>query len=260
MTESKTPLAHSGRIVLITGANKGIGRETARQLGRLGMTVLAGARDEERGRRAVAQLRGEGADVRFVQLDVTEDRSVMQAAEWIDKEFGRLDVLINNAGMTVDEERPSKERLSSDINPLDTTAEHVRRTYEVNVFGVVRVTRAMLPLLRQAKSARIVNLSSPLASLTFRANPEHPIAKVGLLAYNSSKAAVSAITLQYANALRGAGILVNAANPGFVATDLNTHSGHGTVEQGASAVVRLATLADDGPSGAFLGEDGPVPW
>jgi NAD(P)-dependent dehydrogenase (short-subunit alcohol dehydrogenase family) len=258
--QSTGPTRHNGIVALVTGANKGLGREIARRLGRLGMTVLASARDEVRGEGSAKQLRDEGIDVRFLQLDVTDDRSVQRAAERIGEEFGRLDVLVNNAGITVDEERPSRQRPSTAVRPSDITADQARRTYEVNVFGAVAVTDAMLPLLRRSPAARVVNMSSPLGSLTLRADPEHLVAKVGLLAYNSSKAALNAITLQYANELRGTGILVNAANPGFVATDLNTHTGQRTVAEGATIVVQLATLPDDGPTGIFLGDDGPVPW
>jgi NAD(P)-dependent dehydrogenase (short-subunit alcohol dehydrogenase family) len=258
---SETPdRPHAGKIALVTGANKGLGREIARRLGALGMTVYASARDEMRGRQAVEVLRRDGADIRFVQLDVTDEPSIRRAAEHIGQEAGRLDVLVNNAGIVADAERPSKERPSSDIHATDTTAEHMRQTYAVNVFGVVTVTQAMLPLLRRTPAARVVNMSSPLGSLTLHADPASRVAQAGLLAYCSSKAALNLITLQYANALRGTGILVNAANPGLVATDLNTFSGPRSVEQGATAAVHLATLPADGPTGVFLGDEGPVPW
>jgi NAD(P)-dependent dehydrogenase (short-subunit alcohol dehydrogenase family) len=214
------------------------------------MTVLAGARDPERGRRAVAALRAEGADVRLLELDVTDAASVQAAAKRVDEELGRLDVLVNNAGVWVDGWR----------EPAETTVQALRDTYEVNVFGVVAVTNAMLPLLRQSPAARVVNLSSPLGSLALHADPASQVAGVRLLAYNSSKAALNAITLMYANQLRGTGILVNAVNPGYVATDLNQHQGTLTVQQGAIVPVQAATLAGDGPTGAFLGADGPLPW
>ncbi|MPZ56756.1 MAG: SDR family NAD(P)-dependent oxidoreductase [Rhizobiales bacterium] len=251
---------HAGKVALVTGANKGLGREIARRLGGLGMTVYLGARDEQRGRQAADALRQSGADTQFLQLDVTDQHSVRRAAERIGQEAGRLDVLVNNAGIAVDAERPSKQRPSSDIRATDTTAEHMRWTYDVNVFGVVAVMQAMLPLLRRAPAARVVNMSSPLGSLTLHADSASRVSQAGLLAYCSSKAALNLITLQYANALRGTGILVNAANPGLVATDLNTFSGPRTVEQGATAAVHLATLPAGGPTGVFLGDDGPVPW
>ena len=260
MNESTKRTAQTGKVGLVTGANKGLGREIARRLAGLGMTVYAGARDEGRGQRTATELGQAGGDVHFLHLDVTDDASVTRAAARIGEEFGRLDVLVNNAGITVDVERPAPDRPSSSFRPSDVTADQVRRTYDVNVFGAVAVTHAMLPLLRRSPAARIVNMSSPLGSLGLRADPAHLVAKVGLLAYGSSKAALNSITLHYANELRGTGILVNAANPGFVATDLNTHTGNRTVEEGATIVIELATLAEGGPSGAFLGDDGPVPW
>lgn len=246
---------HEGKIALVTGANKGIGREIARRLAGLGMTVFASARDEKRGKQAAAELQKEGGDIRFLQLDVTDEASVKQAAEQIDTAFQRLDVLVNNAGIITERERPPTNALASEV-----TVDEMRRTYEVNVFGVVAVTRAMLPLLRRSPAARIVNMSSPLGSLSWRASRDNPAPQPGLLAYNSSKAAQNAVTLHYANELRGAGILVNAANPGKVGTDLNRHTGERTVEQGANIAMHLATLGAYGPTGAFLGEDGPVAW
>jgi NAD(P)-dependent dehydrogenase (short-subunit alcohol dehydrogenase family) len=213
------------------------------------------------GRRAADGLQDEGLDARFLHLDVTDEKTIQQAVVHMAEEFGRLDVLVNNAGITVEEERPRPDRPSTAVRPSDITADHMRSTYEVNVFGVVAVTHAMLPLLRRSNAARIVNMSSPLGSLTLRANPQHLVARVGLLAYNSSKAALNAITLQYANELRGTGILVNAANPGFVATDLNSHMGERSVSDGARIAVHLATLPEgDQCTGAFLGDEGPVPW
>jgi NAD(P)-dependent dehydrogenase (short-subunit alcohol dehydrogenase family) len=259
--ETETPRATPAeRVALVTGANKGLGREIARQLARRGMIVLASARNDERGRRSADELRAEGIDVRFLVLDVTDPQSVQLAAERIDAEFGRLDVLVNNAGITCERERPSRDRSSTSVQPSTITVADVRTTYDVNVFGVVAVTHAMLPLLRRASGARVVNMSSPLGSLTLRADRESIISKVGLLAYSSSKAALNVITMMYANELREHGILVNAANPGFVATDLNTHTGTRSAEQGAAIAVHLATLDRDGPTGAFLGDDGAVPW
>lgn len=241
------------KIALVTGANKGIGKETAKRLAALGMTVLVSARNAERGNEAVKELKADGADVSFLQLDVTDEASVKAAAASIEKEFGRLDVLVNNAGVAGQEGYPPGK-------PSEIGADQMRKTYETNVFGVVAVMHAMVPLLKLSGAGRIVNLSSPLASLTFHADPEHPIAQMSLLAYNSSKSALNAITLHYANELRGTGILVNAANPGYVATDLNNHAGHKTVEEGATIVVELATLGEGGPTGTFKGDDGVVPW
>jgi NAD(P)-dependent dehydrogenase (short-subunit alcohol dehydrogenase family) len=238
---------------LITGANKGLGRETARRLAAAGMTVLAGARDAGRGQAAAAELAAEGADVRFLELDVTDANSVKRAAAWIEETFGRLDVLVNNAGISVENRAPVTE----------VSAEQMRRTYETNVFGVVTVTNTLLPLLRRAKSARIVNVSSMLGSLTMAADPQGPFSAwpgAFLLAYNSSKTALNALTVMWASALRADGIKVNSADPGWVATDLNHNSGNSTVEQGAAIIVNLATLAADGPTGTFQAARGIRPW
>src|SRR5690606_3139642 len=249
----------SNKVALVTGSNKGIGREIARGLGRLGMAVYASARDEERGRQTAEELRNEGIDVRFLQLDVTDEESIRRAADEIDRSFGRLDVLVHNAGITVADERPTRTRPSNTIEATSATADHLRQVFEVNTFGTVAVTRAMLPLLRRSDGARVVNMSSPLGSLTLHSDLSHPVSQVGLLAYSSSKAALNMITIMYANALRDTGIKVNAANPGRVATALNDFSGERTPEQGAAIAIRLATLGDDGPPGGSLGAAEPGP-
>lgn len=243
----------SQHIALVTGANKGLGRETARRLAAAGLTVLASARDAERGEAAAAELAADGADVRFLPMDVTDADSVTRAAAWIEETFGRLDVLVNNAGISVENRAPVTE----------VTADQMRRTYETNVFGVVTVTNTLLPLLRRAEGARIVNVSSMLGSLSMAADPEGPFSGwpgAFLLAYNSSKAALNALTVTWASVLREEGIMVNSADPGYVATDLNHHSGNSTVEQGAEIIVALATLAGDGPTGTFQAAAGAQPW
>jgi NAD(P)-dependent dehydrogenase (short-subunit alcohol dehydrogenase family) len=243
----------SQQIALITGANKGLGRETARRLAAAGMTVLAGARDAGRGHAAAAELAADGADVRFLQLDVTDADSVKSAAAWIEETFGHLDVLVNNAGISVENRAPVTE----------VSACQMRRTYETNVFGVVTVTNTLLPLLRRAGGARIVNVSSMLGSLSMAADPQGPFSAwpgALLLAYNSSKTALNALTVLWAGALREEGIKVNSADPGYVATDLNHHSGNSTVEQGAQIIVTLATLAGDGPTGTFQAAASTRPW
>jgi NAD(P)-dependent dehydrogenase (short-subunit alcohol dehydrogenase family) len=229
-------------IALITGANKGIGRETARQFGARGFTVLAGARDEDRGLEAERELRAEGAEVRFVRLDVTDDASVRQAAELIERDYGRLDVLVNNAG------------IARGSLPSQTDLDAMREVYEVNVFGAIRVTNAMLPLLRRAPAARIVNVSSEVGSISAMTDPDSPLAHMPAgLAYPSSKSALNMITAMYAKELRDTPIKVNAANPGYTKTDLNRHSGFRSVAEGAEASVHLATLPADGPSGLLWG-------
>jgi NAD(P)-dependent dehydrogenase (short-subunit alcohol dehydrogenase family) len=238
-----------GKVALVTGANKGIGLEIARQLGQRGCTVLIGARDEQRGQEAAQKLQSEGLAARFVRLDVTDQNAIDAAAQKIADAFDKLDILVNNAAIGLDRTPPSQ--LDMDI---------LRRTYDTNVFGVFAVTKAMLPLLKKSEAGRIVNMSSGLGSLTQASDPDGPFRSVNLLAYNSSKTAVNALTVQFATELLGTSIKVNAADPGYVATDLNEHRGYRTVEQGATAPVRLATLPADGPSGGYFNEDGIVPW
>jgi NAD(P)-dependent dehydrogenase (short-subunit alcohol dehydrogenase family) len=237
------------RIAVVTGANKGIGLEIARQLGREGVTVFLGARDEARGRAAAEKLRAEGLDARALRLDVTDDASASAAAAEVERQAGHLDILVNNAGIAIDGAPPSK--VSIDV---------VRRTYETNVFGVVRTTQAFLPLLRKSSAGRIVNMSSGLGSLAQNSDPSWDYASVKLLAYNSSKTAVNMITVQFAHELRNTPIKVNAADPGYVATDMNRNQGIRSVEQGAATPVRLALLPDDGPTGGYFNDDGALPW
>jgi NAD(P)-dependent dehydrogenase (short-subunit alcohol dehydrogenase family) len=237
------------RVAVVTGANKGIGLEIARQLAREGITVFLGARDETRGRAAAEKLRAEGLAARPLRLDVTDDRSVAEAASRVEKDAGRLDILVNNAAIAIDDGPPS--RISGEL---------LRRTYETNVFGVVRVTQAFLPLLRRSDAGRIVNLSSGLGSLALNSDPSWTFTSVKYLAYNTSKTAVNAITVQFAHELRDTPIKVNAADPGYVATDMNRHQGLRSVEQGAATPVRLATLPADGPTGGYFNDEGPVPW
>ena len=237
------------RVAVVTGANKGIGLEIARQLARNQVRVFIGARDEARGREAAEKLRAEGLDARPLRLDVTDEASVTAAAASLERDPGRLDILVNNAGIAIDDKPPS--RVSVDV---------MKRTYETNVFGLVRVTQALLPLLRRSDAGRIVNLSSGLGSLTRNSDPKWDFANVKFLAYNSSKTAVNAITVQFAWELRDTPIKVNAADPGYVATDMNRHQGVRSVEQGAATPVRLALLPPDGPTGGYFNDDGPLPW
>jgi NAD(P)-dependent dehydrogenase (short-subunit alcohol dehydrogenase family) len=237
------------RVAVVSGANKGIGLEIARQLAREGIIVFLGARDVARGRAAAEGLHAEGLDVRPLQLDVTDEKSVAEAASLVEQNAGRLDILVNNAAIAIDDAPPS--RISSEV---------LRRTYDTNVFGVVRVTQAFLPLLRRSNAGRIVNLSSGLGSLALNSDPSWDFASVKYLAYNTSKTAVNAITVQFAYELRETPIKVNAADPGYVATDMNQHRGVRSVEQGAATPVRLATLPSDGPTGGYFNDDGPIPW
>ncbi len=240
-----------GKVALITGANKGIGYEIARQLGSRGATVFVGARDIKRGEEAANKLSLDGINARSVQLDVIDQKTIDSAAKQIESEFGKLDILVNNAGILSDGDR---------LLPSQVDIETLRHTYDTNVFGVFAVTKAMLPLLKKSTAGRIVNLSSGLGSLTLNSDPNYEFADFKLLAYNSSKTAVNAITVLFAAELKDTPIKINSADPGFTATDINQYQGYRTVEQGAIAAVKLATLPDDGSSGGFFDEDGVVPW
>ncbi|MFA1545840.1 SDR family NAD(P)-dependent oxidoreductase [Actinomadura chokoriensis] len=246
----------TAQIALITGANKGIGFETARILGLDGMIVLVGARSAALGEKAAAALAEEGIDARFVHLDVTDAVSVQAAADRIEDELGRLDVLVNNAGITpTDASDPASSPPPSRVSPG-----LVRAAFETNVLGVVAVTNAMLPLLRRSPAGRIVNVSSSLGSLTRTTDPSASPSLPNLLPYNTSKTALNAVTVAYARELAGTPIKVNSVAPGFCATDLNGHTGTRTPAQGAAVVAGAAVLGGDGPTGAYLSEDGRVPW
>ncbi|MFG3026174.1 SDR family NAD(P)-dependent oxidoreductase [Streptomyces sp. NPDC048254] len=246
-------------VALITGANKGIGRGVAEQLAALGMVVVIGARDPLRGEEAAAAVRAAGGNARAVTLDVTDRATVQEAAKQLEERLGHLDVLINNAGITGSGQVSPED--AHDQVPSSVDLHMVRAVFETNVFGVIQVTNAMLPLLRRSPAPRVVNVSSHAASLTLTSDPDGPFtALLPSAAYAPSKTALTALTVQYANELRRDGILVNAVAPGFVDTDSNNHTGFLTVAQGATAVVRLAMLGTDGPAGGFFSEEGPVPW
>jgi NAD(P)-dependent dehydrogenase (short-subunit alcohol dehydrogenase family) len=235
--------------VLITGANKGLGRETAGQLAERGWTVLLGARDHERGKAAaaaVAESAG-GADVRFVRLDVTDDASVAAAVAEVGALTDHLDVLVNNAGI-----------IGSHAAPLETGPADFLACFGVNLLGPVRVTRAFLPLLSAAELPRVVMVSSGMGSLAVTTDPDRIESGIVSLVYPASKAALNMVTTQYAKALPG--WKINAVDPGYTATDLNGHSGHKTVPEGARAIVAMATVGPDGPTGGFFDEHGPVQW
>ncbi|MGK8521479.1 SDR family oxidoreductase [Nocardia asteroides] len=247
------------KVALITGANKGIGRGAAEQLAALGMTVLIGARDSRRGEEAAAALRATGGDAYAVTIDVTDRATIQAAARQVDERFGHLDVLINNAGITGSGQVSPAD--AYDQVPSSVDLDMVRTVFETNVFGVIAVTNAMLPLLRRSPAPRIVNVSSHAASLTLMSDPDGPFAALlPSAAYSPSKSALTALTVHYANELRKESILVNAVAPGYVDTDSNNHTGFLTVAQGAAILVRLATLGADGPTAGFFSAEGPVPW
>jgi NAD(P)-dependent dehydrogenase (short-subunit alcohol dehydrogenase family) len=238
-----------GDIALISGANKGIGYEIARGLGAKQIKVLVGARDEARGQAAVGKLKAEGADARFIKLDVTDSGTIQRAAEWIGKEFGRLDILINNAGIAEWGSKPSDVALSK-----------VREVYETNFFGPVALIQAMLPLLKNSKHGRIVNVTSSLGSLTLSSDQKSPFADFLALGYNTSKSALNSMTIQFAKELKDTPIKVNAICPGYCATDINGNSGPRTSAQGAVAAIEYATIGPDGPTGGYFNDAGRVPW
>ncbi|HEY9292041.1 MAG TPA: SDR family oxidoreductase [Microlunatus sp.] len=247
------------KIALITGANKGIGYAAAHRLASMGMSVLIGARDAARGTEAADALRTKGYEAEAVVLDVTDAVTVKSAAKRIEQRFGRLDVLINNAGISGS--GPISPADAHDQTPSRVDLDMVRAVFETNVFGVITVTNAMLPLLRRSLSPRIVNVSTAAASLTLTSTPNGPFA--GLppsAAYSPSKSALNALTVQYAMELRKDGILVNAADPGYVDTDINNHQGNLTAAQGAAVLVQLATLDDAGQTAGFFSEHGAMPW
>ncbi|WP_199443774.1 SDR family oxidoreductase [Umezawaea beigongshangensis] len=239
------------RIALVTGANKGIGYEIAAGLGALGFSVGVGARDDRRRETAVEKLRAAGVDAFGVPLDVTDDASTTAAARLVEERAGRLDVLVNNAGVTG----------GGPQEPTAVDPAIIRTVVETNVIGVVRVTNAMLPLLRRSASPRIVNMSSSTGSLTRQSGAANALTTGPVaVAYAPSKTFLNAVTVQYARELRDTNVLINAGCPGFVATDLNGFRGVRTPEQGAAIALTLATLPDDGPTGGFFEDAGPVPW
>jgi NAD(P)-dependent dehydrogenase (short-subunit alcohol dehydrogenase family) len=240
----------TGKVALITGANKGIGFEIARKLGKQGITVLVGARDPDKGGAAAGKLRDEGIDAQPVRLEVTDAKSIEEARKLVEQRFGKLDILVNNAGVL-----PDAEQTASTI-PLAM----LRHVFETNVFGVVAVTQAFLPLLRKSPAGRVVNVSSSLGSLTFNADPRNPMYSTKYPAYNTSKAALNMITLQFAYELRDTPIKVNSACPGWVKTDMGGANAPGTAEQGADTPTWLATLPAEGPTGGFFNSRKPVPW
>ncbi len=239
------------KIALITGANKGIGLETARQLGKQGITVLAGARDEAKANQAAEELRKAGLDAHGIVIDVNNADSIQRAAARIERDYGRLDILVNNAGVMIDDHKKK---------PSEQSLEVWRKTFETNLFGLIATTQALLPLLRKSAAGRIVNLSSILGSIHFHATPGSPVYDFKLPAYNVSKSAVNAYTVQLAYELKDTTIKVNAAHPGWVKTELGGEGATMDIPDGAKTSVALATIGADGPNGAYMHMGETLPW
>jgi len=251
---------HNKRVALVTGANQGIGLQVAKELVAHGFTVLVGSRNFEKG---VAAAKAIGAEAHAVQLDVTDQTSITVAAERIRREFGRLDLLINNAAIsnTGRQQGTSIEDYARLTLPSNVSLDEMRAVWETNVFGVLAVYQAMLPLLREAPSARIVNVSSGVGSLTMNADPNFPYRKMFGPVYPASKTALNAITLAMAIELEGTKIVVTAVSPGFTSTNLNNYAGTESVEDGSREVVRVALLPPDTPTGMFTRwENANIPW
>jgi NAD(P)-dependent dehydrogenase (short-subunit alcohol dehydrogenase family) len=251
---------HDRPVALVTGANQGIGLQIAKELAAKELTVLVGSRNFARGEEAARTIAG---DARALQLDVTDRASIAVAAKRIREELGRLDVLVNNAAISNTSKRPGQSiadyaRLTL---PSNVSLEEVRAVWETNVFGVLAVYQAMLPLLRESRGARIVNVSSGVGSLTRNSDPAYPYRSIFGPVYPASKTALNAMTVAMAIELESAGIKVNAVSPGFTKTNLNDYAGTESVEEGAAEAVRVALLGPDGPTGTFThARLGTLPW
>ena len=240
----------SKNVALITGANKGIGLETARQLGKLGYTVLLGARDADRGASAADQLKSEGVDAHFVKVDMNDPSTFDFASAFIEEQYGKLDALVNNAGINSDQGR----------RPSEVPVEAIKETFEVNFFNLIGLTQKLIPLLEKSTAGRIVNVSSILGSLTLNSDPKSQLGDWRLLGYNSSKTALNAFTAILSFDLRNTKIKVNSAHPGWVKTDLGGDNAPLDVKEGAETSVWLATLPEDGPTGGYFFIQDRIAW
>ncbi|MEO8028208.1 MAG: SDR family oxidoreductase [Bryobacteraceae bacterium] len=242
-------MADTKRVALITGANRGIGFETAKQLGNKGVTVIVAARSLNAAEDAASKLKAENIDAQPIQLDVTNAKDRAAAAKWIGGKFGKLDILVNNAGVGV-----------FDNKTIEVTEEVLQSTFNTNVFSVIALTRELLPLLKKSDAGRIVNLSSILGSLTLHADPKSPIAASKSFAYDASKSALNAFTIHLAVELKDTKIKVNSAHPGWVKTEMGGENAPMEVPDGAKTSVALALLGPDGPNGRFIHLGEELPW
>lgn len=240
------------KIAFVTGGNRGLGLETARQLAQTGVEVVIGARDAKQGEAVAQKLQTEGLKVDALQFDITKPADYKKAYAYFDKKYGKLDILINNAGVS---KETFGENTSNTVSPAV-----LRETFDTNFFGLVELTQTLLPLIKKAPEGRIVNLSSILGSLTLHATPSSPIDALKGLAYNSSKAALNAFTIHLAHALKDTKIKVNSAHPGWVKTDMGTDAAPMEIPDGAKTSVQLATLGSDGPTGGYFHMGESLPW
>jgi NAD(P)-dependent dehydrogenase (short-subunit alcohol dehydrogenase family) len=245
-------MAQDKKVALITGANRGIGFETAKQLGETGVTVVVGARKLSAAEETAAKLKSAGIDAYGIKLDVTNAEDRTAAVKYLSDKFGKLDILINNAGVA------SSDGLQSRVS--DVTDEDLMRVFQTNFFSVVSLTREVLPLLKKSPAGRIVNLSSILGSLTLHADPKSPIADFKNIAYDASKSALNAYTIHLAHELKGTAIKVNSAHPGWVKTEMGTDAAPMEIPEGAKTSVELALLGANGPNGHFIHLGKDLPW
>ncbi|HYK36390.1 SDR family oxidoreductase [Alloacidobacterium sp.] len=246
-------MATEKKIAFITGGNRGIGLETASQLAQAGVKAVIGSRSLENGKAAIAKLKAEGLDVDVIRFDITKPADYKEAYAYFDKNYGKLDILINNAGI-------SRENFLDGNNASKVSPAVLRETFDTNFFGTIELTQTLLPLIKKAPEGRIVNLSSILGSLTLHADPGSPIYGAKVLAYDASKAALNAFTIHLAYELKDTKIKVNSAHPGWVKTDMGTDAAPMEIPDGAKTSVQLATLAADGPTGGYFHMGQPLPW
>lgn len=246
-------MATEKKVAFITGGNRGIGFETARQLAQTGIEVVIGSRNPEHGKAAAEKLQAEGLAVEAIRFDITKSADYKEAYDYFDKKYGKLDILINNAGV-------AKETFGAPNNTSTVTQAALRETFDTNFFGTIELTQVLLPLIKKAPEGRIVNLSSILGSLALHADPKSPIYDFNALAYDASKTALNAFTVHLAHELRNTKIKVNSAHPGWVKTEMGTDAAPMEIPDGAKTSVQLATLAADGPTGGYFHMGEALPW